>query len=80
MTIQMKKPKPKKVSITESLEDVINRGAKTKEDNKIQGDVRFTIRIPPEMIEEIDQKRKTKFGRVSRNQWILSAISEMLEQ
>jgi len=64
------------------IDEIINSGAKTvseSTDNQ-DDDVRFTLRIPNFLIDGIDEKRKTKFGKISRNQWILQAISEKLEE
>lgn len=38
--------------------------------------IRFTLRIPKEMVNEIDTHRKKRIGNVSRNNWILEAIAE----
>lgn len=64
------------------FEDIINRGGKTKEDSKVQEnteEVRFTLRIPKKLIENIDKDRANRVGNVSRNQWILEAIASQLD-
>lgn len=40
---------------------------------------RFTLRIPKEMVDEIDKQRKNRVGSVSRNNWILEAIAEKIK-
>ena len=39
---------------------------------------RFTLRLPQEIEEQIDQARGTRPGKVSRNTWIIEAIEEKL--
>lgn len=43
-------------------------------------EIRFTLRIPQKLINKIDKNRKKRVGNVSRNQWILDAITVYLEQ
>lgn len=64
---------------TKKTEEIINRGAKTISETTEDEDLRFTLRIPKALIDEIDTKRKTKIGKISRNQWILQAIVDKLE-
>jgi hypothetical protein len=65
-----------------SFDDIINRGGKTTVDTKLQAqtdeEIRFTLRIPQKMINKLDKDRVARVGNVSRNQWILEAISEHL--
>lgn len=41
--------------------------------------IRFTLRIPKEMINGVDTHRKKRVGNVSRNNWILEAIAEKVK-
>ena len=41
-------------------------------------EIRFTLRIPKIMIQDIDQRRKGFLGPVSRNTWILQLVSQGL--
>lgn len=42
-------------------------------------DVRFTLRLPNKVIDMIDiERHKWKWGKISRNQWILETIKERL--
>ena len=54
--------------------DVPNSGTELLEEL-----IRFTLRIPKEMVNEIDTHRKKRIGNVSRNNWILEAISEKMK-
>ncbi len=82
MVIKKKEVK-KEPSITE-IDDVINKGGSTTVESKLQekmsnSEVRFTLRIPANLIRKIDEDRKTRIGSVSRNQWILEAISKAVK-
>ncbi len=61
-------------------EEFIGAGGKTTKDpeNLSPDEIRFTLRIPKKMIEEVDKIRKDQIGSVSRNTWILQTISERL--
>jgi hypothetical protein len=73
------KKKLEKTSVV-NIEEVINRGGKTREDfcqdiDDEYQEIRFTLRIPKMLLTEIDKKRSLdKFCKLSRNQWILRAI------
>lgn len=41
---------------------------------------RFSVRLPPEMLESIDAERARRAGCVSRNTWIAEAIQEKLSR
>jgi predicted HicB family RNase H-like nuclease len=81
MTVKRKADKPTKQQLP-NIDDIINRGGRTTEDSKktLQDDeeVRFTLRIPQKIVEKVDESRSQRVGNVSRNQWILEAISENL--
>ena len=83
-----KKDSPKKKEEDALSQAFIMRGGKTTEESKVLCDdeevgadkeTRFTIRIPDEMVEEIDANRKKSAGKISRNTWILEAIARRLE-
>ena len=40
--------------------------------------IRFTLRLPIELADRLDEMRSSRVGSVSRNQWILEAIAEKL--
>ena len=70
--------KKKAIKVT-SLDDIIERGGKTAEESfdKIEknDELRFTLRISKDLIKKIDEKRKSRIGNISRNQWIIEAIA-----
>jgi len=43
-------------------------------------EVRFTLRAPQFVFSQVDAARKSRSGFVSRNTWILEAITERLER
>lgn len=43
-------------------------------------EVRFTLRAPQFVFAQIDAARRTRVGFVSRNTWILEAITEKLQR
>lgn len=83
MTVKKKASKtPKPVQY--DIDDIINRGGKTTEDSKMhqrqeEAEIRFTLRIPHKLINTMDKNRESRIGNVSRNQWILEAIAEKIE-
>lgn len=42
--------------------------------------VSFTLRVPPELLGQLDMHLKSKPYRVPRQQWILEAIAQRLER
>lgn len=67
------------------IDDFISGGGKTteestssttKEDDQLS---RFTVRMPPQFVKLIDQKRSENIGNISRNTWILEAIAQRLK-
>jgi len=87
MTIKKKLSKEKnllKPNIQDVISQVISRGGKTKADELLpvkedKQEVRFTLRLPLDLIQRIDDARKLRPGIVSRNQWILEVISNAVE-
>ena len=43
-------------------------------------EVRFTLRAPQFVFSQVDAARRSRSGFVSRNTWILEAITERLER
>lgn len=39
-----------------------------------------SLRLPPKVEDEVDQARRKRPGKISRNTWILEAIQEKLER
>ncbi len=86
MTIKKKESKPvyTQMDIDEAIERVIDKGGKTTEEKttgiiNYSQEVRFTMRIPGNLLVKIDQKRKERVGNLSRNQWILETLAKELE-
>jgi hypothetical protein len=82
MTVKRKSSQQEKHS-QKHVEAIINRGGKTTseiKDSQSEGEIRFTLRIPQKLIDEIDKDRKSRIGSVSRNQWILEAIANQIKQ
>jgi predicted HicB family RNase H-like nuclease len=83
----VKKKATKELSVKYDIEDIINRGGKTTlesmpieiEEEQIDVETRFTLRIPQSLIDRIDHDRKSRVGSVSRNQWIIEAIAKQIE-
>ena len=67
-------------SIEKVTEEFIGAGGKTTNEliKESSNEMRFTLRVPKNMVEDIDQRRKILPGSVSRNTWILQLISENL--
>lgn len=77
-----KKPKKDEEILAEKF---IGGGGKTSAESDRELDreeemSKFTIRIPRETVEMIDEHRKKRVGNVSRNTWILEAISLALKK
>lgn len=85
MTIKKKISKPYNTPIEDAIGEVIGRGGKTAHDDahlhikQEEKEVRFTLRMPCELIHKIDHLRKGRVGNVSRNQWILEAINNAVK-
>ncbi|KKL80190.1 hypothetical protein LCGC14_2007260 [marine sediment metagenome] len=80
----IKKKETKKTPVLPSIEDIINRGGATTIESKVseqtlESEIRFTLRIPAKLIKKVDEARSSRVGNVSRNQWILEAISKVVK-
>lgn len=66
--------------VEKKLKEVINRGGGVAQERKnlVDPEIRFTLRIQESLIKKIDKARKPRVGNISRNQWILEAISQAL--
>lgn len=67
----------KKAIKSNTLNEIIERGGKTSEESietNEKDEIRFTLRIPRDLMKIIDAKRKSRWGRISRNQWIIEAL------
>lgn len=83
MTVKRKFEKPAELKQYD-IDDIINRGGKIAENDKnflgkVELQPRFTLRLPKKLLGLIDEKRSSRIGNVSRNQWIIEAILDSLE-
>lgn len=61
------------------IDALIERGAKVREEeNKKKKRCHINLRIPPHMLELIDEARENRIG--SRTAWVLEAIQEKLQK
>lgn len=82
MTIARKAvKKPEEIAISQSaIEKVISQGGSVApEPKETSKDPRFILRIPHELLQKIDHHRRTRVGKVSRNQWLIEAASYFLK-
>ena len=65
-----------------SVEDFICKGGSSaieeKKEEISNEEIRITLRCPRDLIEKLDQKRKEKVGRLSRNQAIIEILNDHL--
>jgi ribosomal protein L2 len=80
---ELKKTTPAQVikSTENTIEKFISQGGSLAQDTTAQIQVsneehRLTLRIPKELLERIDTKRKERVGKISRNLWILEQIEK----
>ena len=71
------------IHVEKLTEDFIDSGGKTTSESESirygeNDEIRFTLRVPRKMIKDIDERRKGQAGSISRNTWILQAISDSL--
>jgi hypothetical protein len=65
-----------------SVDEFISGGGSVAHNGntKPKDELRMTLRCPVHLIEKLDEARKGRPGRVSRNQAIVEALSDHLEQ
>lgn len=85
MTVKKLSKKPKSQlkenhRVKKATKDFISAGGAISDESKkhLQEDVRFTLKISKSMVAKIDKIRKNQVGFVSRNTWIVQAISEKI--
>ena len=75
---------PEDLNTDELMDSFIQKGGKTKSDNEaIQEDdklVRFSLRLPQSLVNEMDLIRKKRLGKISRTLWIIEAIARYLKE
>ena len=68
----------------ELFDNFIQKGGKTTGDNsrslEEESLIRFSLRVPESLVDEIDKLRKNRYGRISRNLWIIEAIVHYMKK
>ncbi len=66
--------------VTPTIEQIINKGGKTTQESssEMADQVRFTLCLPKSLLKKIEENRKSRPGKISRNQWILETLTEKL--
>ena len=68
------------------MDSFIQKGGKTKSDSEASSQevknemVRFSLRLPQSLVNEMDLIRKKRLGRISRTLWIIEAIAHYLKE
>ncbi len=77
----VKKPLEKLKNSPEDIEKLINKGALVKEDTQKEKNkwMYINLRIPIEMVINIDEKVKDRIG-MTRTGWILECINEKIKK
>lgn len=79
---QLKKtPIKKPVQIESKVKKFIAKGGILAEsfDENVD-DHRLTLRIPQWLMQKVDEKRKKRVGKISRNLWILEVIQKATQK
>ncbi len=76
-----KRPQPKSESQTKTVDDFINEGGTISTDQikSIPSIQSVKLRIPSDLLEQVDKAVASRKPSPSRHQWILEAIYEKLE-
>ena len=74
------KKSSKKFEFQYDIDDYINKGGKTAQESyeseQKPDDLRFSLRIPGNLLKLVDEARSKTVLKPSRNQWILEAMAE----
>lgn len=72
----------KKKSIkSNTLNEIIERGGKTSQESielNEKDEIRFTLRIPRDLMKKVDILRKRRPGNVSRNQFLIEFMDSCI--
>ena len=66
----------------QDIDAVINRGGTSSaspEENQEKERI-FNLRVPESLVAKVDNLRKRRTGKISRNTWILEAIADKVER
>ena len=55
-------------------------GTLTKSFDESNDDHRLTLRIPKWLMDKVDEKRKERIGKISRNLWILETLERAAKE
>jgi len=65
-----------------AINDFINRGGKTSEENepkpKKEKTANILLRLPKKLVDQIDRACKKRLAYVTRTQWIIEVLAEKL--
>ena len=76
-----KKVAQKAVRIESKVKKFIAKGGVLAEDfDEDVDDHRLTLRIPQSLMVKVDEKRKKRVGKISRNLWILEVIQKATQK
>jgi hypothetical protein len=81
---ELRKPMLQKpAQVEKNVEKFISKGGTLAEAEDIKvsddGDHRLTLRIPKWLMDKVDEKRKERVGKISRNLWILEIIEKEID-
>lgn len=80
MTVNVKAQKTR-VDDEKKINEFISKGGSHPESNiEDDSDHRLTLRIPKWLVDKIDEHRKGRVGKISRNLWILKQIERAIEE
>jgi len=75
------KPRINTVIQQQKVDNFISRGGKSPELEGVAREMRgIMLYLPKSLIEKIDENRKKKQARISRNLWIVDKIERALEE
>jgi hypothetical protein len=75
--------KPDKPLTESEIEQMINSGGITTQkqyQDDTKKEVKFTVRLPKNIVNRIDKIRSKRAAKPSRNNWILDVIERALEE
>ena len=60
----------------QSVDKFIAKGGSLADNMSQESDHRLTLRIPKSLMDKIDERRKERVGKISRNLWILELLEK----
>jgi len=83
MVISKKMTKEEPFVDDKDIENIINKGGSTTAEIEVREtlkkETKFTLRVPPEIVDKLDKERNSRVGNISRHQLILELISKGLK-